>query len=201
MTKRLLCLATLPALALAACGDSTTTATNDTVVMDEGLGNAGMANDAMMMNDAGMANAAAPTAMLTPAQFVETVAASDMFEIESGKIAQSKATSAGLKDYAAQMVTDHTNSTAELKAAADRDDVTAGAGAMTAEQRANLDALRAASGAAFDEAYKTQQIAAHQKALDVLRGYNVTGTAPQLKQFAAKTAPIVQGHLQMVQGM
>ena len=73
--------------------------------------------------------------------------------------------------------------------------------AMTPEQQGNLDALRAASGEAFDTAYKTQQVAAHEKALSALQGYAASGDMPEIKSWASTTAPIVQGHLEMIRGM
>jgi putative membrane protein len=45
---------------------------------------------------------------------VKQVAISDMFEIESSKLAQQKADEA-TKKFAAQMVTDHTKTSSELK--------------------------------------------------------------------------------------
>ena len=47
--------------------------------------------------------------------FVKEVAISDMFEIESSKLAQQKANAAPVKTFAGQMVTDHTKTSTELK--------------------------------------------------------------------------------------
>src|SRR3954469_18391726 len=49
--------------------------------------------------------------------FVKEVAVSDMFEIESSKLAQQKASAAPVKTFAGQMVTDHTKTSAELRSA------------------------------------------------------------------------------------
>ncbi|MBM7405875.1 MULTISPECIES: DUF4142 domain-containing protein [Sphingomonas] len=202
MKKLLLIGAVLPALAgLAACGDRTTTDNTNTVVVDEGT-----ANDTVLTDETLDGNAAATTgnatdaAGLTAQSFANTMAASDTFEIESAKIAQDKATAPALKKFAAQMVKDHTASTAKLKTAAASANVTP-APALTAEQNANLEALRAASGADFDTVYKQQQVAAHQQALSALQGYAANGEAASLKTFASNTAPVVEGHLKEVQGM
>jgi putative membrane protein len=50
----------------------------------------------------------------TTADFVKEVAISDMFEIQSNKLAQDKGNAAE-KSFASQMVTDHTKTSAELK--------------------------------------------------------------------------------------
>jgi putative membrane protein len=47
--------------------------------------------------------------------FVKQVAISDMFEIQSNKLAQEKGTAED-EAFAAQMVTDHTKTSTELKA-------------------------------------------------------------------------------------
>src|SRR3977135_3003128 len=51
----------------------------------------------------------------TTADFVKEVAISDMFEIESNKLAQAKGNAAE-KRFASQMVTDHTKTSTELEA-------------------------------------------------------------------------------------
>jgi putative membrane protein len=50
----------------------------------------------------------------TTADFVKEVAISDMFEIQSNKLAQDKGNAAE-KSFASQMVTDHTKTSTELK--------------------------------------------------------------------------------------
>ena len=47
--------------------------------------------------------------------FVKEIAVSDIFEIESSKLAQQKASVAPVKTFAGQMVTDHTKTSTELK--------------------------------------------------------------------------------------
>lgn len=138
----------------------------------------------------------AEAAVITePQPFVNALAASDTFEIEAGKLAQELGTSQAVKDFGAMMVRDHTKSSADLKSAV----ATAGNGLalapeMTPQQRSNLEALRNA-GERFDAVYQDQQIAAHEAALAVLRGYATSGTVDPLKTFAGQTASVVEGHL------
>lgn len=181
------------ALALAACGQGTNT-TNATVPADEtAMTNDTLATDNGMPADNGMA----ATPMMAQ-DFANAAASTDAFEIAEAKLALSTSKTPGIKDFANQMIKDHTDSTAKLKAAA---------GTMTpdptlsAEQQADMATLKAASADAFDSTYKTQQLAAHQKALGVMQGYAATGDNADLKAFAAATATVVQGHLTMLQGM
>lgn len=170
-------------------------------------------NDAMAANEAGTSdqlnNAAAATAMgnnmaapgaVTAQQFVDTASATDAYEIAAAKLAESKSSSKPVKDFAAQMIKDHTKSTADLKtAAAKADGKPTVKGEMTAEQQANLTALQGKTGADFDSAYISQQVDAHQKALAALQSYAQTGDSPPLKDFASNTAKVVEHHLDMAQ--
>lgn len=134
--------------------------------------------------------------------FSDLAAASDMFEIESSKLAAEKAGSAKVKAFAEQMVKAHTDSTAKLTAAAAKatPPITP-APTLTAAQQTQLDDLKSKSGTAFDEAYAKAQVAAHQATLDVLKGYSAGGDEPALKTFAGDLIPAVIAHLNMAKGL
>ena len=166
-------------------------AMNDTMMDDS------MAND---MNTNGMAMAPA-----LASDFVATIAASDMFEIASGKLAQSMATKEECKNFGTMLVADHGKSTADLKtaAAAATPPVTLPTG-LPAELQAKLDALKAAKaakGAEFDKLFIEQQKDGHKKALEALKSYASGGDVASLKAFATKGAPVVQAHLDEINAM
>lgn len=181
-----------PALALAACGGNETATTN---TITDNISALDVPADANMADNMAMADAA-----LSPAQkFANDVGASDYYEVEAGKLAQEKAQAKGLKDFGKLMVDHHTASTDKLKAAgAKASPAITPNPALTAEQQANLAALRAADGAAFDAAYKTQQVAAHEKALAAVKAYAATGDVPELKKFASDAEKIVEAHLKKI---
>ena len=199
MKKHLLILGLAPVLALAACGGERTANTTDGMADAnmEGLNTAGMD----MSNDAAMGDNMAAEA--SPAQrFANDVGASDYYEVEAGKLAQEKAQSQGLKDFGRKMVEHHTQSTEKLKAAgAKANPAIVPNPTLTGEQETNLAALRAAEGAAFDQAYKAQQIAAHEKALALVQGYAASGDVPDLKAFASEAQKLIQTHLTEIRGM
>jgi putative membrane protein len=184
-----------PALALAACGGNETTTTN---TITDNISAMDVPADANMADNMAMADAA-----LSPAQkFANDVGASDYYEIEAGKLAQEKAQAKGLKDFGKLMVEHHTASTDKLKAAgAKASPAITPNPALTAEQEAHLAALRAADGAAFDAAYKTQQVAAHEKALAAVKAYAATGDVPELKKFASDAEKIVEAHLKKIRSL
>jgi len=187
------------AIITAAC-NNTADDTADANMSDDMAMNDMAMND-MAMNDMNMdhSNMAMPT---TAAGFVAAAAATDMYEIESGKLAQTMATMDECKTFGAMLVTDHTRSTADLKAAAGAASpaVTVPA-AMPAEMQAKLDALKAAKGAAFDKLFVEQQKEVHQKALATLQSYASGGDVASLKAFASKGTPMVQGHLDKLNAM
>lgn len=146
--------------------------------------------------DMGTGAAADATAPMTAQSFVDAAAASDMFEIESSKLAQKMGKSAKVKDFAAMMIKDHTKSSSELKSAAGKaTPAVTVAPKLTAEQQSDLDELKGAT-ANFDVMYAQKQAAAHEKALTMLQSYAASGDAAPLKDFAGKTAPVVSGHLE-----
>lgn len=156
------------------------------------------ANNAVENLDTGnnVAENAGAIAALPAAEFANTIAASDMFEIESGKLAAEKGTSQTVRDFAAMLQTDHKKSTDDLKAAgAQADPAITPAPVLTAEQLGNIDKLKGASGAEFDRLFAEQQIAAHQKGLEALQAYSAGGDVAPLREFATKAATVVQGHL------
>lgn len=131
-----------------------------------------------------------------PQVFANRMAASDKFEIDSAKVAQDKAKSKELRDFAAKMISDHTTSSAKLKTAATAEGLTLAVN-PTSQQGNDLVALRAA-GDNFDSLYLEQQLKAHEAALAELRGFGQTGTQGALRDFATSTAPVVDGHLKML---
>jgi putative membrane protein len=179
-------------LALAACGkknDETVTTTNDTTMTTNAD-----------MNASGTMGAAAAA---MPAQaFTDAAAATDMFEIQSGKLAETMATSASLKSMAKMLVADHTKSSDMLKAAAKKTSpMVALPMTLPADLKAKLDALKAAKGADFDKLYMDQQMDGHKAALEMLKAYSTGGDQASLKQFATSAISVVQGHLDKMMAM
>jgi putative membrane protein len=142
-----------------------------------------------------------PTADLadpsTPQGFVDTAAASDMYEVEAARIAQEKGQSEPVKQFAQMMITDHTTSSENLMAAAGQVSGITVAPRLTAMQQQMLSELQNTGGEAFDRTYKQQQVDAHQQTLNALQNYAQSGTEEPLKSFAASTAPVVEMHLGM----
>jgi putative membrane protein len=142
---------------------------------------------------------ASGTAPVSDSTFVKKAAISDMYEIQAGQLAQTKATSADVKTFAAKMVTDHTKTSDQLKSIIASKSGMKPPAAMDAMHKALFTKLKSASGANFDSAYAQQQIQAHQQAVMLFTSESQNGTDPDLKKFATDTLPALQQHLSMAQ--
>jgi putative membrane protein len=160
------------------------------------------ATEAAASASADMAIASEAPAPRAGQAFADTAAASDAFEVESSKLATTKAQSAKVKRFAEQMIKAHTDSTAKLKtAAAAASPPILPAAQLSPTQQQTLDALNTKSGADFDSAYAKAQVDAHQMALDALKAYSADGDVPSLKTFATNVVPVVTGHLNMAKSL
>ena len=90
----------------------------------------------------------------TTADFVKEVAISDMFEIESNKLAQDKGNTPE-KKFASQMVADHTKTSAELQGLVSRGKVKAELPtALDSSHQSKLDKLKGESGKDFSSDFQ-----------------------------------------------
>lgn len=152
---------------------------------------------------AALALAVTGSAVAAPpaATYVKMAAASDMYEIRSSKLVLSTTQNAGLKTFAQQMVTDHTKSTADIKAAAMSSGLKPGMPQLPPKKMADISALTAAKGTARDALYIRQQKAAHAEALALHKDYAGTGDKAPLKAVAAQIVPVVEHHATMINAM
>jgi len=97
--------------------------------------------------------------------FVRFAALSSLAEVELGRVAQMRAMSPEVKQFAAQMITDHTQATQMLTQAA------GGSGTPLPTQlddkhKAAMQKLQQLSGAEFDRAYMQMMVDDHREAVD-----------------------------------
>lgn len=147
------------------------------------------------------AAAADPTSPLSPPGYMSMAASSDMFEIESSRLALQQSQNPQVQSFAQTMIDHHTRTSQEMPQVAQSAGLTPPPPQMLPPHQAALDRIRAAGPGQFDAAYKQEQISGHQQALDLHRNYAAQGDVPPLRDFANRTAPIVQGHLTQAQGL
>jgi putative membrane protein len=135
------------------------------------------------------------------ADFVKEVAISDMFEVESNKLAQAKG-NAPEKAFASQMVTDHTKTSTDLKGLVSSGKVKAELPtALDSSHQSKLDKLKGADGKDFSSDFDSMQVSAHKDAVSLFERYAKGGDNPDLKNWAGKTLPALKHHLEMAQDL
>jgi putative membrane protein len=140
---------------------------------------------------------------ITPStqDFVTEAAQSDMFEIQSSKLALSSA-NAPTKDFAQKMIDDHTKTTTELKGVVGKGEAQATLPTdMSSSQQSMLAKLRDLHGTDFDKQYHSDQVSVHKDAVSLFQRYGKGGADTQLKTWAATTTPALEHHLEMAQNL
>lgn len=132
--------------------------------------------------------------------FIKEAATSDMLEIRASKLAEQKG-NADEKKFAAQMITDHTKTSSELKSMVSGDMKGAIPTALDDSSQKKLDKLRDAKPEDFASEYDPMQVSAHKDAVSLFERYAKGGDDPKLKDWAGKTLPALQHHLEMAQDM
>ncbi|HYF57580.1 MAG TPA: DUF4142 domain-containing protein [Burkholderiaceae bacterium] len=123
-----------------------------------------------------------------------------MAEVEAGRVASQKATNPQVKEFAQKMVDDHTTGNSELMKLASARNIAPPEGPDKAH-RAMLVKMEKMSGPEFDRAYMKQQVADHEKTVNLFERQSKNGKDPELRDFAAKQLPIMREHLKMAQMM
>jgi len=129
--------------------------------------------------------------------FAETAAMSDLYEIEAGRIAAEKGQSDAIRSFGEMMVKDHSQTTSELKQIVQSEKIDVELPTeLDSSHQDMIDELNEAEPDQFDEEYASQQVDAHQAAIDVFEDYAEDGDNGALKDFAGKTLPTLQQHLE-----
>ena len=142
---------------------------------------------------------AAPGMALNDTTYMQMAHSSDMFEVESSRLALQMSSNQEVRAFAQMMVDDHTRMMNEM--------MSMGAGQanmpmqMMPQHAAMLERIRAASPAEFDMMYKREQMMAHQEAVALHRSYAEQGQNPALKAMAARAVPMVEAHLARAQAL
>lgn len=142
-----------------------------------------------------------PSSPLAAPTYLSMAGSSDQFEIQSSQIAMQRSTNPGIRQIAQMLITDHTNSTAQLTAAAQSAGITPPPPALLPDHAALLQQIQSAPAGSFDQVYRDIQVTAHQQALQLHSNYASGGDTPALRTVATNIVPVVQNHLTMLQSM
>jgi putative membrane protein len=129
-------------------------------------------------------------------EFIMKAAQGGMAEVNLGTMAAQSAASADVKSFGNQMVTDHGKANDELKQLAASKGVTLPAD-VGKENQEVADKLGKLTGAKFDKAYMHDMVEDHEKDVKEFEKASKGAKDPDLKAWAAKTLPTLEGHLKM----
>jgi putative membrane protein len=130
--------------------------------------------------------------------FVRKASAADVAEIELGKLASQNAGSPEVKQFGQTMVGDHSKASQELAAIAKKKGFKVST-QMDQKHQEAFGQLSKLKGADFDRKYMAQMVMDHQEAADLFETQAAKGQDADLKNFAAKTVPVIRHHLKHAQ--
>ncbi len=138
----------------------------------------------------------------TTKNFIGKASMSNKFEIETSQLALQKSQDSAVREFAEQMITDHTKASQELKNTAialnlDSDIATK----FDKEHQDKFDNLSKLNGKDFNDVYIKLQKEGHMKAVDMFSNYASAGDNEAVREFAAKTLPTLKAHKQHVLGL
>lgn len=134
--------------------------------------------------------------------YVPNAAEGDMYEIMAADLALERSQNAQVKALATLIKTDHLAASNTMKALLPQAAPGVALPTELDERRQGLlDNLRSASAENFDRTWIDQQIAAHNEALTLHRGFSDNADAPPLAQHARAVVPKIEAHLRQAEAI
>lgn len=133
-------------------------------------------------------------------EFMTKAASGGMLEVELGKLVEARAVTPEAKQFAQQMVADHTKANAELMALATKNNITLPT-TLGDKQAKVLKDVTEETGVELDQEYLKEMLKDHQQDVKEFTDAAAKASDPAIKAFAAKNVPVLQMHLDMVTKM
>ncbi|HEX9956709.1 MAG TPA: DUF4142 domain-containing protein [Fibrella sp.] len=187
MKKRtLMYMLVISGLTFQACSSSNNKPTDDSVKIAE--------ND----NEVKEEQEAGPEA--DDSKFVVKAASGGLLEVMLGHMAQEKSQNAQVKEFADQMIKDHEKANSELEALATLKNITLPT-TPGKDQQEDINEIIKLSGADFDKKYISYMKDDHEADVKEFKSAAQDAKDPSIKEFAAKTLPTLEMHLNMVKAI
>jgi len=132
--------------------------------------------------------------------FVKKAAQGGIAEVKLGEIAVKNGASDSVKQFGQKMIDDHSKANDELKQIASGKGITLPTD-TDAKSKATMAKLEKLHGAAFDAAYIKDMKTDHQHDIAEFRKEARSGHDADIKGFASKVLPVIEGHYKMVSSM
>lgn len=144
---------------------------------------------------------AAQDAVLIDPEIAAVLVAANQVDADAGRLAQEKASSQEVKNFAKRMATEHDGANREgaelFKKANIQPKESASSTAIIVGGKRNMEKLKGLQGASFDKAYMENEVTMHQTVLDTIDKSLLPNVKnEQLKGMLNKTRPLIAEHLQ-----
>jgi len=144
--------------------------------------------------DGGMAGTDANVDSIDAADFLEEASANGVAEIETGQKALEESQNAEVRAFAERMIKDHAAANEKMaKLAADKGLEISDEATLMDKARTMI--LQAREGESFDAAYANNQVAAHERTIELFERATRSDDA-EVAAFARETLPKLQEHLE-----
>ena len=132
------------------------------------------------------------------AKFVVEAADGGLLEVQLGKLAQTKAFSAEVKQLGQMMAEDHSKANEELVQLASKKNISLPV-VMSDENQKKYDDLAAKTGEDFDEAYTEFMVKDHKKDIDKFKKEFDKGEDNDIRTWASNKVTTLEHHLMMAE--
>ncbi len=132
--------------------------------------------------------------------FVTKAASGGMLEVQLGQLAQQNAKSQRVKDFGSMMVTDHSKANDELKSLAASNNITISSTLLPPHQQ-HIAMMSKMKGTDFDKHYMDMMVNDHKEDISDFKKEANSSNKDVFKNFAGKTLPVLQKHLDSAQAI
>jgi putative membrane protein len=133
-------------------------------------------------------------------QFVKKALQGGMAEVQLGQLALQKSSNDQVKQFAQRMIDDHTKMINDMKPIASQLGIKIPNG-PDKKDKAEIAKLSALSGSDFDQAYVKDMVKDHKMDDSDFKSEISSGQSQMVKDAASKGDPIIESHLQQIQGI
>jgi len=131
------------------------------------------------------------------AGFMKEAAMGGMAEVELGRVALQNAGSDEVRRFGQQMIDDHGKGNEELKSLAKTEGVTLPT-QLDAKHVRDMQRMQKLTGTQFDREYMKMMLEDHHKDIKAFTDEGFRGDDPEVKGFALRQLPVLNGHLVVV---
>ena len=137
----------------------------------------------------------------TDFKFVSSATEDNQTEITLGQLAAKNGSDPSVRDFGSRMVTDHSKVNQDLAQLIGQKGASVGDTSPGMKDRFIIKHLQGLNGPDFDKAYIKRMVADHKEDIKAFQKEAEKGDDADVKNFASKTLPALQEHLQMAESI